>query len=765
MRKNKREQIFTGRFDSNARGFGFVTVEGFERDLFVPQGCTGGAVYGDTVEVRITKGSLYESGYGDDGQGRRAEAEVTRIIEHGVKMVVGTFHSFRRPVQKTYIKDYIMLGKRMVGKTVSMSVAGYITPDNTKIPFEVDVPADGRNGALEGHKVVAKIDIYPGNGENPVGTVTEILGHITDPGVDILSLVKGYEIPTEFPKEVTDEADRIPDSVDVRSETIARQNRTDYRDLPTVTIDGEDTKDIDDAISLVREGRKWKLGVHIADVAEYVVEGSALDKEAFNRGTSVYLADRVIPMLPRKLSNGICSLNAGEDRLAMSCVMTIDENGEVSEYEISESIIHVDARLSYNGVMRLFEENDDSEIAQSLSWQGYRGIKGRTKKLARMLLNMKKLAAQLRANREKRGSIDFDFPEAKIVLDEMGKPVEISLRERTDATDLIEDFMLLANETVARHCVYLEIPSVYRVHEVPAVDKMKELAQLVRGFGYRFKPGQGDVHPSQIRNLLGKMKGRPEEAMLSRVILRSMQRAQYATGCEGHFGLALKYYCHFTSPIRRYPDLLVHRSLKYWLRGQMDADTVDRLNLYLPGAAARSSAMEQRAAEVERETVKLKKAQYMEERVGENYTGTISGITGWGVYVELPDTVEGMIRISDLTDDFYAYDEKRYILVGERTGHTYMLGQNMKVTVAGVDTARRTIDFMPEGSDHRDNEEQDHRHFSKRDEGRKGSGPDREKGRRNGRKKLFLDRTGRILAGKSGRHTGRKKHRDRKGRK
>ena len=325
--------------------------------------------------------------------------------------------------------------------------------------------------------------------------------------MDILSLVKGYEIPTEFPKEVSDEADRIPESVDVQSEAIARQNRTDYRDLPTVTIDGEDTKDIDDAISLVREGKKWKLGVHIADVAEYVKEGSALDKEAFNRGTSVYLADRVIPMLPRKLSNGICSLNAGEDRLAMSCVMTIDENGEVSEYEISESIIHVDARLSYNGVMRLFTENDDSEIAQSLSWQGYRGIKGRTKKLARMLLNMKKLAAQLRENREKRGSIDFDFPEAKIVLDEMGRPVEISLRERTDATDLIEDFMLLANETVARHCVYLEIPSVYRVHEVPAVDKMKELAQLVRGFGYRFKPGQGDVHPSQIRNLLEKMKG------------------------------------------------------------------------------------------------------------------------------------------------------------------------------------------------------------------------------------------------------------------
>ena len=729
-----------------------MTVEGFERDLFIPQGCTGGAVYGDTVEVRITRGSLDESGRGDDGQGKRAEAEVTRILEHGVKTVVGTFHSFRRPVQKAYIKDYIMLGKRMVGKTVSLSIAGYITPDNTKIPFEVDVTADGRNGALEGHKVVAQIDIYPGNGENPVGTVSEILGHVTDPGVDILSIVKGYEIPTEFPQDVMKEAEMLPDYVDIDSEAVAKQNRKDYRDLPTVTIDGEDTKDIDDAISLVKEGKKWKLGVHIADVAEYVTEGSALDKEAFNRGTSVYLADRVIPMLPRKLSNGICSLNAGEDRLAMSCVMTIDENGEVSEYEISESIIHVDARLSYNGVMRLFTENDDSEIAQSLSWQGYRGIKGRTKKLARMLLNMKKLAAQLRENREKRGSIDFDFPEAKIVLDEMGRPVEISLRERTDATDLIEDFMLLANETVARHCVYLEIPSVYRVHEVPAVDKMKELAQLVRGFGYRFKPGQSDVHPSQIRHLLEKMKGRPEEAMLSRIVLRSMQKAQYATGCEGHFGLALSYYCHFTSPIRRYPDLLVHRSLKYWLRGEMDEKAVDRLNLYLPGAAARSSAMEQRAAEVERETVKLKKAQYMEKRIGENYTGTISGITGWGVYVELPDTVEGMIRISDLTDDFYAYDEKRYILVGERTGHTYMLGQTMKITVAGVDTARRTIDFMPEGSERRDDKDKERRNNTG-------------KVRKNGRKKLFLDRTGRILAGKSGKRTGHKKHRDRKGRK
>ena len=762
MSKNKREQIYTGRFDSNAMGFGFVSVEGFDTDLFIPQGCTGGAVYGDLVEVRITKGGMDENGRGDDCRGRRAEAEVTRIIEHSIREVVGTFHPFRRPVQKTYLKESIKLGGRQIGRMVTLSVAGYVAPDNVKIPFDIDILTDSRMGALEGHKVVAQISVYSGNGANPVGEVTEILGHITDPGVDILSLVKSYGIPTQFPQTVMDEADRLPDRIDADSEAVKRQNRRDLRDIPTVTIDGEDTKDIDDAISLVREGRLWKLGVHIADVAEYVTEGSALDREAFGRGTSVYLADRVIPMLPRKLSNGICSLNAGEDRLAMSCLMTIDESGEVTEYEIAESIIHVDARLSYNGVMRLYEEGDESEIEGSLSLQGYRGVKGRTRKIAGMLRKMKKLAAVLRSKREKRGCIDFDFPEAKITLDEMGRPVDISLRERTDATDLIEDFMLLANETVARHCVYLEIPSVYRVHGVPAAEKMKELAQLVRGFGYNFKPGQGDVHPSQIRALLEKMKGRPEEAMLSRVVLRSMQKAHYATGCEGHFGLGLSYYCHFTSPIRRYPDLLVHRSLKYWLRGEMDEKTIDRLSGCLPEAAARSSLMEQRAAEAERETVKLKKAQYMEGKLGEIYTGVISGVTGWGIYVELPDTVEGMIRISDLTDDFYYYDEKKYILVGERTGKTYTLGQNMKIKVAGTDTARRTVDFMPyeetaSGRDHRAPDRAD-------DPGTADRGS-KKSSRKTRKESPFMDRTGRMLSGRAGRHTGGNKGKGRKGRK
>ena len=741
MNRNKKEQIYTGKYDSNSKGFGFVSVDGFARDLFIPQGCSGGAMYGDTVEVRILKGSLNEYGL-DDGRGHRAEAEVIRIVDRGIKSIVGTYHALRKPVQKQYYRgtdaerETGIKGRERKNTYFTCDIAGFVEPDHPKIPFTVDIPVKAKGDAAEGHKVVADITLYNGDGEAPVGEISEILGRINEPGVDILSLVKSYGIPTEFPEEVLREAEKLPDRID----TSAPARRKDLRSIPTVTIDGEDTKDIDDAISLVREGDHQVLGVHIADVAEYVTEGSALDKEALNRGTSVYPADRVIPMLPTKLSNGICSLNAGEDRFALSCLMTIDHSGEVLEYEITESIIHVDARLSYNGVMRLFEDKDDSEIAESLRWQGYRGIKGKTQQLARMLRKMKKLAATLRRKREKRGSIDFDFPEAKVVLNAQGEPVEIVARERSEATDLIEDFMLLANETVAKHCVFLEIPAVYRVHAAPTHEKMQELALVLRGFGYKFRPGQAQMHPAQIRHLLEKIKGSPEEGMLSRMILRCMQKAQYATACEGHFGLALSHYCHFTSPIRRYPDLLVHRSLKYWLRGEMNAETIDRLNAYLPGAAFRSSATEQRSAEAERETIKLKKAQYMEGKVGEVYTGVISGITSWGIYVELPDTVEGMIRISDLTDDFYTYDEKQYILVGEYTGRKYALGQKMTVIVAAADRARRTVDFVP------CNEQRKPESSNRR---KKIKGP-------------FLDRTGRVLAGKAGKHrSGRKGSRGR----
>ena len=815
MSKNKKEQIYTGKYDSNSKGFGFVSVDGFARDLFIPQGCSAGAMYGDTVEVRILKGSLNEYGL-DDGRGHRAEAEVIRIVERGIKSIVGTYHALRKPVQKQYYRGAAADGEKGAkggewkSTYVTYNIAGYVEPDHPKIPFKVDIPVKAKANAMEGHKVVADIALYSGDGENPVGAISEVLGHVNDPGVDILSLVKSYGIPTEFPEEVLKEAEKLPDRIDPAAQgsspaahrkgnaapaahrkgnaapaTHRKGNaapaaqgtgaavpagRKDLRAIPTVTIDGEDTKDIDDAISLVREGDHQVLGVHIADVAEYVTEGSALDKEALNRGTSVYPADRVIPMLPTKLSNGICSLNAGEDRFALSCLMTIGKSGEVIDYEITESVIHVDARLSYNGVMRLFTDNDDSEIADSLRWQGYRGIKGRTREIARMLRRMKKLAATLRRKREKRGSIDFDFPEAKVVLNVQGEPVEIVARERSDATDLIEDFMLLANETVAKHCVYMEIPAVYRVHAAPAHEKMRELALVLRGFGYKFRPGQGQMHPAQIRHLLEKIKGSPEEGMLSRMILRCMQKAQYATSCEGHFGLALSHYCHFTSPIRRYPDLLVHRSLKYWLRGEMNAETIDRLNASLPGAAFRSSATEQRAAEAERETIKLKKAQYMEGKVGEVCTGVISGITSWGIYVELPDTVEGMIRISDLTDDFYTYDEKQYILVGEYTGRKYTLGQKMTVIVAAADRVRRTIDFVP-------CEDRTHEPGGRGPSGKSGksAGPetaDDKHGREGGNRKAFrnsgekrrkkirgpfLDRTGRVLAGKDGRHrSGRK---------
>ena len=519
MTKNKKEQIYTGKYDSNSKGFGFVSVDGFARDLFIPQGCSGGAMYGDTVEVRILKGSLNEYGL-DDGRGHRAEAEVVRIVDRGIKSIVGTYHALRKPVQKQYYRgaeaerETGSKGRERKNTCITYEIAGFVEPDHPKIPFSVDIPVKAKGDAMEGHKVVADLTLYNGNGEDPVGEISEILGRINEPGVDILSLVKSYGIPTEFPEEVLREAEKLPDKIDVAGQAAASKSaageaagksaagkaagkgaagkaadkaaagtqvaparRKDLRSIPTVTIDGEDTKDIDDAISLVREGDHQVLGVHIADVAEYVTEGSALDKEALNRGTSVYPADRVIPMLPTKLSNGICSLNAGEDRFALSCLMTIDNSGEVIEYEITESIIHVDARLSYNGVMRLFEDKDDSEIAESLRWQGYRGIKGKTQQLARMLRKMKKLAATLRRKREKRGSIDFDFPEAKVVLNAQGEPVEIVARERSDATDLIEDFMLLANETVAKHCVFLEIPAVYRVHAAPTHEKMQELEQ------------------------------------------------------------------------------------------------------------------------------------------------------------------------------------------------------------------------------------------------------------------------------------------------
>ena len=446
-----------------------------------------------------------------------------------------------------------------------------------------------------------------------------------------------------------------------------------------MTIDGEDAKDLDDAVSLKKEGDQYILGVHIADVANYVQENSALDWEAKERGTSVYLADRVIPMLPRTLSNGICSLNEGEDRLALSCIMTLDERGRITGHRIAESVIRVNRRLSYTGVQNVLFFFPEEQA--------------RYPELVPMLLEMEHVSGLLRRRRRKRGSIDFDFPETKVILDEKGHTVDIRPYERNAATRLIEDFMLAANETVAEDYYWQAQPFVYRVHEKPDADRMQRLGTFIRNFGYQLRMAGDELHPGEIQKLLDRIAGTPEEAMLSRLTLRSMKRAQYATDCSGHFGLAAPYYCHFTSPIRRYPDLQIHRIIKENLRGRLTAERVEHYEAILSEVAKHSSETERRADEAERETVKLKKVDYMERHIGEEYDGVISGITAYGLYVELANTVEGLVHVNSLEGDFYEFDENASKLRGARTGLAYRLGEKVRVRVKGTDRLCRTIDF------------------------------------------------------------------------
>lgn len=649
----------TGIFTSNVRGFGFVTVDGMDEDLFIPEGRTGGAMYSDVVEVRLLPGFRRAS----SGR-KRTEAEVVRIVERGLKTVVGTY-------QKN--KGF-----------------GFVIPDNTKIPYDFHVAQKDSMGAVDGHKVVLELTDYGRGGGHPEGKIIEILGHKDDPGVDILSIIKAYNLPTDFPEDVRQEIRSIP-----RKVTSIPKGRENLRKTLMVTIDGESAKDLDDAVSLTQERSGiWHLGVHIADVAEYVREGSPLDQEALKRGTSIYLADRVIPMLPHELSNGICSLNQGEDRNALSVLMTFDREGRMIEHRIVESVIRVDARLSYNGVMRLLEDGDEEEILQALEKQGIFRRKTRTMAIARMLRRMKRFSAILRNQRNARGSIDFDFPEAEVTLDENGHPIRIEPHDHNTATDMIEDFMVIANETVAEHFCRENIPFLYRSHETPDPDRVKELQDYIGIYGYRLTTQDGKVTPGEVRRLLQAMRGKKEEPMLSRLTLRSMQRAHYTTDCLGHFGLAAAYYCHFTSPIRRYPDLQIHRIIKESLHGELNGTRKEHYLEILPEVAVSASNLERRADEAERETVKLKKAEYMLERLGNEYDGVISGVTGWGIYVELPDTVEGLVRISSMADDFYDFNVKRYALIGERTHRVYELGQPVRVLVSAADPLTRTVDFV-----------------------------------------------------------------------
>ena len=564
---------------------------------------------------------------------------------------------------------------------------GFVTPDNARFPQDIFVPKERSGGAVTGHKVVVQITDYGTDRKNPEGQIVEILGHVNDPGVDIMAIVRNYELPVEFTEKIMNQAERVSKEVS----TADMAGRRDLRNVEMVTIDGEDAKDLDDAVSVAFDGEKYSLGVHIADVTNYVQENSALDKEALKRGTSVYLVDRVIPMLPHALSNGICSLNEGVDRLALSCLMTVDLSGEIVDYEICESVIRVNKRMSYTVVRELLEE----EGADS------REEYGQYRDLLPMFRNMESLAAILREKRGKRGSIDFDFPECKIFLDQDGHPTDIRPYERNVATDIIEDFMLAANETVAQHFYWMELPFVYRVHDVPDGERIQKLTAFINNFGYYMKAvgraGQKtsgeEVHPKEIQKLLAKIAGTPEEPMISRLALRSMKQAKYSVECSGHFGLACQYYCHFTSPIRRYPDLQIHRIIKEQLRGRLQEERIAHYREILPEVAKHSSETERRAEEAERETDKLKKVEFMEDKIGEIYEGVVSGITSWGIYVELSNTVEGLVHVSRLQEDYFSYHENTCEMVGERTGKSYKLGMPVKVRVEECDRFNRSIDF------------------------------------------------------------------------
>ncbi|MCR5001929.1 MAG: ribonuclease R [Lachnospiraceae bacterium] len=637
-----KDRYLSGVFRATQHGFGFVEVEGVSEEFFIPESEVHGAMHLDTVSIEVIKG----------GRGRRVEARVVEVLERATGVVVGTYDK-----AKTHY--------------------GFVIPDNTRFTQDIFIPAEKSMGAVDGHKVVVEITDYGSRFKSPEGRIIEILGHTNDPGVDILSIIRGYDLPVEFPEKVMKQAGKVRDEVTADE----LSGRTDLRDLKMVTIDSEEAKDLDDAVSLYKDGDNYVLGVHIADVTHYVQENSALDREALKRGTSVYLVDRVIPMLPHRLSNGICSLNENVDRLTLSCIMTFDPAGTLIDHDIVESVIKTDKRMTYTAVNGIIEDKDESLMKEY-------------EDLVPMFLLMKELADILRERRRKRGSIDFDLPETMIILDEDGRPVDVKPYDRNSATRLIEDFMLAANETVAEHFFKKEIPFVYRVHEEPDPEKIRKLEMFIRNFGYGIKVRNDEVHPGELQKLLERIGGTPQESLISSLTLRSMQRAAYSTECKGHFGLACRYYCHFTSPIRRYPDLQVHRIIKESLHGKLKGERLAHYEKILDEVAKHSGSRERLADEAERETDKLKKAEYMAGHVGDTYTGVISGVTGWGIYVELANTVEGLVHISKIEGDYYYFNEDNYELVGERTGKRYVLGQTVKVRVNAVDMAMRAVDFV-----------------------------------------------------------------------
>lgn len=636
--------LVRGRLQSHPKGFGFVIAEAQEMDdIYVHANDMNGALHGDTVLVRVEK----ESG------GNRLEGRIIRVVERGITEVVGTFQD------ETHY--------------------AFVIPDEKRLGKDIFIPKEAYNGAVDGHKVVVKIVRYPEGRVNPEGEVVEILGHKNDPGVDILSIIRKFGLPESFPDEVLAQAEAVPD--EISEEEI--QGRRDLRTRMMVTIDGADAKDLDDAVSLERlPNGNVRLGVHIADVSYYVPENSPLDQEAYRRGTSVYLVDRVIPMIPHRLSNGICSLNPKVDRLTISCDMEMDKEANVVGYDIFLSVIRTNERMTYADVRSILEDKDEALIEKY-------------SELVPMFQEMEQLARKLRSKRMRRGAIDFDFREAKIYVDEAGTPTNIGFRTRSIAEQIIEEFMLAANETVAEHFHWLKQPFMYRIHEDPNQEKLQNFMEFVTNFGYSIRGKGNSVHPRALQQLLEEVKGTPEEIIISTVMLRSMKQARYDAESLGHYGLSTDFYTHFTSPIRRYPDLIVHRRIREWLQygEHLDEKRMAYWQEQMPLIAEHASQRERLAVDAERETDDLKKAEFMLERIGEEFEGVISGVTAFGIFVELPNTIEGLVHVSYLTDDYYHYHEKMYALVGERTGKQFRIGDVVQVRVSNVNVDERAIDF------------------------------------------------------------------------
>ncbi len=632
----------TAVFMANAKGFGFARLEDSnDNDIYIPPESTLNAMNKDKILVRITVPSY---------NGKRASGEVVKILSPAKEGVVGTFDEGRG--------------------------FGFVICDDKKIN-DIFIPKGSTKGAVTGSKVVVNITKRPSPNKCAEGEVIEILGHKDDPGVDILSIIRQFDLPVDYPEDVYEQTEDMPE--DITEAEI--EGREDLRNIQTVTIDGDDSKDFDDAVSLdILENGNFLLGVHIADVSHYVTEGSPLDKEAYKRGTSVYLVDRVIPMIPHRLSNGICSLNPDTDRLTLSCIMEIDREGTVVNHKIVESVIHSNCRMTYTKVNNVIENNDPDQIKEY-------------EEFVPMLRDMDKLRKILNNRRKLRGAVNFDFPEPKIILDSEGKVLDIKPYERNSATNLIEEFMLVCNETIAEDYYWQGIPFVFRNHDQPDEEKIEGLKKLISAFGYRIK-GKGEIHPMEIQKLIEKVKDTPQEHIISRMVLRSMKQAKYQAENIGHFGLAAKFYCHFTSPIRRYPDLQIHRIIKEVIEGKLTENRIKHYDSMLSEIAYHCSTTERTSDDAERETDRLKMAQYMQEHIGEEYNGLISGVTSWGIYVELENTVEGMVPLNEIDDDFYEYEEENLRVVGRRTGKIYMLGDEVRVRVIRTDIQARTIDFM-----------------------------------------------------------------------